>query len=155
MIRYDLKCAEGHSFDSWFQSSSAYDKLAAAGMVACAICGGTKVEKAIMAPRVSTSDKATPKTPAHPATEDTQAPAPKLTDTASDTEKMLSEMRKHIEKNATYVGGNFAAEARAQHLGDAPERAIYGEAKPEDVKKLIEDDVPVAPLPFTPTRKTS
>lgn len=150
MIRYDLKCAEGHTFDSWFQSSSAYDKLAAAGMVSCVICGGTKVEKAIMAPRVSTSDKA----PVAPAAEPTEAPAPKLTQN-SDTEKMLAEMRKHIEKNATYVGGNFAAEARAQHLGDAPERAIYGEAKPEDVKKLIEDDVPVAPLPFTPTRKTS
>lgn len=150
MIRYDLKCAEGHTFDSWFQSSSAYDKLAAAGMVSCVICGGNKVEKAIMAPRVSTSDKA----PVAPAPEHTAAPAPKLTEN-SDTEKMLAEMRKHIEKNATYVGGNFAAEARAQHLGDAPERAIYGEAKPEDVKKLIEDDVPVAPLPFTPTRKTS
>ncbi|MCT4578349.1 DUF1178 family protein [Donghicola sp.] len=150
MIRYDLKCAEGHSFDSWFQSSSAYDKLAAAGMVSCAICGSTKVEKAIMAPRVSTSDKAAAAVP----TEPVEAPAPKLTDN-SKTEKMLAEMRKHIEKNATYVGGNFAAEARAQHLGDAPERAIYGEAKPEDVKKLIEDDVPVAPLPFTPTRKTS
>lgn len=150
MIRYDLKCAEGHTFDSWFQSSSAYDKLAAAGMVSCVICGGTKVEKAIMAPRVSTSDKA----PVAPAAEPAEAPAPKLTEN-SDTEKMLAEMRKHIEKNATYVGGNFAAEARAQHLGDAPERAIYGEAKPEDVKKLIEDDIPVAPLPFTPTRKTS
>ncbi len=150
MIRYDLKCAEGHTFDSWFQSSSAYDKLAAAGMVSCVICGGTKVEKAIMAPRVSTSDKA----PVAPMAEPAEAPAPKLTQN-SDTEKMLAEMRKHIEKNATYVGGNFAAEARAQHLGDAPERAIYGEAKPEDVKKLIEDDVPVAPLPFTPTRKTS
>lgn len=155
MIRYDLKCAEGHSFDSWFQSSSAYDKLAAAGMVACAICGGTKIEKAIMAPRISTSDKAKTQAPDHAPSEEARPPAPKLTDTASDAEKMLSEMRKHIEKNATYVGGNFAAEARAQHLGDSPERAIYGEAKPEDVKKLIEDDVPVAPLPFTPTRKTS
>lgn len=154
MIRYDLKCAEGHMFDSWFQSSSAYDKLAAAGMVSCVICGGTKVEKAIMAPRVSTSDKASVAPKVEPAPEPAEAPAPKLTEN-SDAEKMLSEMRKHIEKNATYVGGNFAAEARAQHLGDAPERAIYGEAKPEDVKKLIEDDVPVAPLPFTPTRKTS
>jgi hypothetical protein len=119
MIRYDLKCAEGHSFDSWFQSSSAYDKLAAAGMVSCAICGSTKVEKAIMAPRVSTSNKAAAAVP----TEPVEAPAPKLTDN-SKTEKMLAEMRKHIEKNATYVGGNFATEARAQHLGAAPERAI-------------------------------
>lgn len=123
-------------------------------MVSCVICGGTKVEKAIMAPRVSTSDKASVAPKVEPAPEPAEAPAPKLTEN-SDAEKMLSEMRKHIEKNATYVGGNFAAEARAQHLGDAPERAIYGEAKPEDVKKLIEDDVPVAPLPFTPTRKTS
>ncbi|NVO28425.1 DUF1178 family protein [Donghicola sp. C2-DW-16] len=153
MIRYDLKCADGHVFDSWFQSSSAYDKLAAACMVSCAICGGTKVEKALMAPRVTTSDKAAAPKPQTTAPQPQEAP--KLSEPASDVEKALIEMRKHIEKNATYVGGNFAKEARAQHTGEAPERAIYGEAKPEEAKALIEEGVQIAPLPFTPTRKTS
>ena len=151
MIRYDLKCADGHKFDSWFQSASAYDKLAAAGMVSCAICGSTKVEKALMAPRVTTSDKAA-KAPAP------TEPAPEKADlrTPQDpAQEALAAMRKHVEDNATYVGKDFTTEARAQHDGDAPARAIYGEAKLEDAKKLIEDGVPVAPLPFLPARKTN
>jgi hypothetical protein len=50
---------------------------------------------------------------------------------------------------------NFAAEARRIHAGDAPERAIHGEARAEEAKKLIEEGVPVAPLPFLPARKVN
>jgi len=53
MIRYALKCAEGHSFESWFQSADAFDGLAAKGLVSCAVCGGTDVKKALMAPKVA------------------------------------------------------------------------------------------------------
>jgi len=63
-------------------------------------------------------------------------------------EAALRELREHIEKNATDVGDNFADEARAIHDGDKPERAIFGQAKLEDAKALIEDGVPVAPLPW-------
>ena len=52
MIQYTLKCDQDHRFDSWFQSGEAFDKLKAAGMVACAVCGSANVDKAIMAPRV-------------------------------------------------------------------------------------------------------
>jgi hypothetical protein len=92
-----------------------------------------------MAPRVSTSKthKGALTAPAHPA------------------EQALAEMRKKVEANSEYVGPKFADEARKMHLGDAPERAIYGEAKMEDAKKLIEDGVPVLPLPFKPNRSTN
>ncbi|MFW2542476.1 DUF1178 family protein [Primorskyibacter sp. 2E107] len=142
MIQYSLKCAEGHQFDSWFQSASAFDKLQAAGHVACAICGASDVEKALMAPRVSSApkDDSAPNTLSRPAT-----PA----------EQAIARMRDHVEKNATYVGGNFAKEARDMHLGDAPERPIWGEANVQQAKALIEDGIPIAPLPFTPTRKSN
>lgn len=142
MISYKLKCEHGHSFDSWFQSADAFDRLKAAGHVSCALCGSTNVEKAIMAPRVTPGrDRATPKPPA-------KTPPPEMP-------AALQEMKRQVEENASYVGKDFATEARAQHLGDAPERPIYGEAKPEDAKSLIEDGVPVLPLPFTPTRNTN
>ena len=64
-------------------------------------------------------------------------------------------MREHVEKHSTYVGGSFAKEARAMHLGDTPERPIWGEANPTEAKALIEDGIPIAPLPFIPTRKTN
>jgi len=143
MIQYSLKCENDHSFDSWFASADAYDKLADNGMVSCAVCGSTKVSKAIMAPRVRT-------------TKGKEAPvAPTLPTEKSAAEPALAKMRAQVEQNSEYVGTNFATEARSMHLGDAPERAIYGEAKPEEAKSLIEDGIPVTPLPFMPTRKSN
>ena len=136
MIRYDLKCAKGHAFDSWFGSSADFEKLQNAGMVSCAICGESEVSKAVMAPRVSTAD-------------DRPLSAP-----ASTAEQMVKELRKQIEANADNVGKDFVKEARKIHDGDAPERPIYGEAKLEDAKALIDEGIPVAPLPWS-TRKSN
>ena len=179
MINYSLKCAQGHSFDSWFQSASAFDKLSAAGLVACAFCGSTDVEKAIMAPRVRTGRKAVsgigepernaPEIsesqqekvgpPAGAAATRPEAGAGALSapqeGQAGEMEKALGELRRRVEANSDYVGKDFASEARAMHLGDAPERAIHGEAKPEEAKALIDEGIPVLPLPFGPGRKTN
>lgn len=150
MIQYALKCSKGHSFDSWFQSAEAYDKLAAAGMVTCAVCGDSNVEKAIMTPRVRPARSAA-KVPQQSEAE----PVASLSEPTSEMEKALAEARKQIEENSDYVGQDFASEARAMHMGDAPERSIYGEANIEDAKSLIDDGVPVTPLPFMPNRKTN
>ncbi|MBY6068104.1 DUF1178 family protein [Leisingera aquaemixtae] len=168
MIQYSLKCADGHSFDSWFQSAAAFDKLAAAGMVSCAVCGGTQVDKAIMAPRVRPGRKAVsgvgepePKPAAAAASAPVPAAAPAasspgmLSRPSGEVEKALAELRKKVEENSDYVGNNFVREARAMHLGEAPERAIHGEAKLEDARELIEEGVPVMPLPFRPGRKSN
>ena len=148
MIQYTLKCSRDHRFDSWFQSADAFDKLNAAGMVACVVCGDTDVSKAMMAPRVRTARKAAAPEHAQEAERPLAAPA-------SDAERALADLKKKIEDNSDYVGMNFAKEARAIHSGDKPERAIYGEAKIEDAKALIEEGVPVAPLPFRVTRKSN
>ena len=146
MIRYSLKCAEGHGFESWFQSADAFEALAARGMLSCVICGGTDVKKAVMAPRVAVRD---------------QAPAPKpadkkeLSGPASPAEQALKAFRAHLEKTSTYVGGKFAEEARKIHLGDAPERTIHGEASGAEARALIDDGVPIAPLPFVPKSKSN
>ena len=80
---------------------------------------------------------------------------PSLKTPETDAEKALMALRKHVETNAQYVGGNFADEARAMHDGTSPERAIYGEAQPEQARALINEGIPVAPLPFAPTRKAN
>ncbi len=149
MIQFTLKCDNDHQFDSWFQSSGAFDKLQAAGMVACAICGSGSVEKAVMAPRVqdSRTRAATPSGTPHPATP--------LSTPQNPAEQALAEMRRTVEENSEYVGLKFAQEARDMHSGDAPERAIHGEAGPDEAKALIEEGVPVTPLPFIPGRKTN
>lgn len=141
MIQYALKCAQGHNFDSWFQSAGAFDKLSAAGMISCAVCGGSDVEKAIMAPRVGAGSEPEDAGP--------------LSKPASPAEQALAELRRKIEQNSDYVGVNFAAEARAIHDGTAPERSIYGEAKTSEVRELLDDGVPVARLPFASNRKAN
>ena len=135
MIRYSLKCEKDHTFDSWFQSAEAFEKLLTGGMITCSVCGALGVEKAIMAPQVRparNSDK--PKGP--------------LSAPASPAEQALAEMRKKVEENSENVGTDFAKEARAIHDGDAPERAIHGEAKIQDAKELIDDGIAVTPLPW-------
>lgn len=145
MIRYALKCDRGHAFESWFKSAEAFDALRGAGHVNCAVCGSVSVDKAVMAPRVSSARDAAATTDAD-AARDAKA---------AEVKAALAQMRKHVETHSTYVGGNFAREARAMHLGDAPERAIHGEARPEEAKALIEDGVPVMPLPFLPKSKVN
>ncbi len=149
MIRYTLRCENDHSFDSWFQSAEGFDALKSAGHVTCPDCGSASVEKALMAPRVR------PARSAAKASETVPEKAPDLRTPEDAKAAALAELREHVEKNSDYVGLNFASEARAMHDGDKPHRPIYGEAKTEDAKKLIEDGVPVAPLPFTPKAKTN
>ena len=151
MIQYALKCSSDHSFDSWFQSAAAFDKLSAAGMVTCAVCGCDQVEKAVMTPQVRPARKAVVKSePVEAATGQVGVSTP-----STEIENVLSELRRKVEENSDYVGHDFAKEARKIHLGDSPERAIYGEAKPEEARALVEDGVPVTPLPFIPLRKAN
>ncbi|MCB6178839.1 DUF1178 family protein [Rhodobacter sp. Har01] len=145
MIRYALTCKAGHGFESWFASAEAYAALAGTGQLACPVCGLRQIEKALMAPSVR------PARTAESAAEE----RPKLGLPATELETALAELRRQVEANSEYVGMNFVAEARAIHDGAAPERSIYGEARPDEAKRLIEDGVPVAPLPFRPARKTN
>lgn len=146
MIRFTLRCDNDHRFESWFQSGSAFDRLVAGGHVACTVCGSEKVEKAMMAPQVNSGEASEAPEEAKP---------PRLQQPASKAEEALAEFRRKVEESSDYVGGDFAREARAIHDGEAPERAIYGEARVDEARKLLEDGVPVAPLPFLPNRKAN
>jgi hypothetical protein len=145
MIHYSLKCEAGHGFDSWFKGAEAFSALLAAGQLSCPVCGSGTVEKELMAPAVRPARKAETAAPVRP---DLSAPA-------SDLEEKIAALRRQIEENSEYVGMNFAAEARRIHSGDAPERTIHGEAKPDEARAMIEDGLPVAPLPFLPARKVN
>lgn len=137
MIRYSLRCKDGHDFDGWFRSSDAFDTLRAAGQVTCTTCGSAEVEKGLMTPSVATREKVDLKTPREP------------------REIAIEKLRNEVEKNSDYVGMSFASEARAMHEGDVPQRAIHGEAKLDEARKLLEDGIPVVPLPFMPRHRTN
>jgi hypothetical protein len=138
MIKYALGCAKGHAFESWFPDSAAYEKQRKRGFVACPECGSTRVDKAIMAPAVVGGERAGGES----------GPGIVVDDRCRQTRELMRRMRREIEANTEDVGAKFPQEARAIHLGDAPERAIRGRASLEDARSLVEDGISVLPLPM-------
>lgn len=134
MIRYQLICEHDHEFEGWFGSSSDFDQQAKAGLLMCPDCASPKVEKAIMAPNVSTGRKKD-KIAAD------QAKAMKMMNKAAES------IRQKIADECDYVGDKFADEARAIHYGEKDERPIYGEATNEDAAALSDEGIEVARLP--------
>jgi hypothetical protein len=144
VIRYSLACDKGHSFESWFQNSKSSDGQLKRGLVACPVCDSTKVSKAIMAPAV----KASRKQKAEPVSQ----PVALLSEKEQETRKMLKALHEHVKKNAEHVGEQFPKLARKMHYEEIPPRSIYGEAKPDEVRDLLEEGVDVAPLPSLPDK---
>jgi len=138
MIRYALACADGHEFEGWFSASADYDDQRERGLLACPVCDSHEVAKQIMAPAVAGRGR----------------------DAAADGAKRammmeaMGQIRRHVENNFDYVGDSFAREARAIHEGKSEQRGIYGEASKAEVKALVADGVPIAPLPPEPPKKT-
>ena len=163
MILYTLACENGHTFESWFASSAAYDKQVKRSLVACPLCNSAKVEKALMAPRLSGTKKrgdAAAPTPAPvsepslPATAPA-APAPvaMMSPQEHELRKKLKEIREHLTKNADYVGQKFPEEARKMHYGEIEHRSIYGEASPDQAKELHDEGIEFHPLPVLPDER--
>jgi hypothetical protein len=151
MIRYTLSCERGHEFESWFANSEAYDKQAKRKLVTCPICNSAKVEKAMMAPSLTSSQARTdivepPPPPATPA----KAPVAMMSPPERELRQKLKELRDHVTKNATNVGAKFPEEARKIHYGETEHRSIYGEASPEEAKALHEEGIEFHPLPTLP-----
>ncbi|EFI53183.1 DUF1178 family protein [Afipia sp. 1NLS2] len=155
MIRYALRCECGHTFESWFQSSSAYETQHRRHLVTCPACESAKVEKAIMAPRLASKGTKAAPAPEPAATPDTPAATSPLA-MAPEVQELvtkLRELREHVEKNAENVGRRFPNEARKIHYGDSEHRAIYGQATAEETRSLLDEGVEVMPLPLLPDER--
>jgi hypothetical protein len=131
MILFDLRCKDGHAFEAWFRDGAAYEDQAAAGDLACPVCGSAEVSKALMAPAVNSR--------------------PKI-DVAQTAEAMRlwRRVQNHIEKNFDHVGPRFAEEARKIHHGEAEKRSIYGEATKAEAKELRDEGIDVNQIPWLP-----
>jgi hypothetical protein len=131
MILFDLRCKDGHAFEAWFRDGAAYQDQAAAGDLACPVCGSAEVTKALMAPAVSSRPKVDPVQ-------------------AAEAMRLWRRVQNHIEKNFDHVGPKFAEEARKIHHGEAEKRSIYGEATKAEAKELRDEGIEVNQIPWLP-----
>ena len=148
MIRYSLICASGHEFESWFSNSKACDSQLKRKLVACPICDSVKVQKAIMAPSlIGARQKQDRKV------EGERQPAALLSDKDRELRAALKSLREHVQQNAEHVGPKFPKLAREMHYGETEKRSIYGDAKPEEVRDLLDEGVEVQLLPILPEER--
>ena len=132
MIKYNLTCKCGGSFESWFLSSSKFDYLCKKKLIKCIYCGSLSVKKSVMAPNLpSKSNKIF-----------------KRTKLERNIKKQLLDVRKYIEKNCKNVGENFTREARSIHYDKKTSQGIYGKATPEETSELLEEGIEVATIPW-------
>jgi hypothetical protein len=176
MIKYALICDQGHTFESWFSNAQGYETQVKRGFVECPTCQTKQVSKAMMAPAVSTSRRkealraqtaamaaaamqaqaasapAAP-APAPAATPEPAQPVALLDESQQALRAMVRELHEKLTENSTDVGDRFASEARDMQSGDAPQRPIHGRATLEEARSLIEEGVPVMPLPTLPDER--
>ena len=132
MIKYNLKCKCGATFESWFASSREFDSLSKRRLIKCIYCESSTIKKSVMAPNLSSkSNKVFKKT--------------KL---EKNIKKQLLDIRRYIEKNCKNVGENFTQEARNIHYDKKTSKGIYGKATAEETSELLEEGIVVATIPW-------
>ena len=132
MIKYNLICECGKTFESWFSSSVECDVLRRKKLINCIYCDSTSIKKSIMAPNLfSKSDE-----------------TPNKTKLEKDMKKQLLEIRKYIEKNCKNVGANFPQVARSIHYDKKTSKGIYGKATLEETVELLEEGIDIATVPW-------
>jgi hypothetical protein len=132
MIKYNLICECGKTFESWFSSSVEYDVLKRKKLINCIYCDSTSIKKSIMAPNLFSKSNETSK-------------KIKL---EKDIKKQLLEFRKYVEKNCKNVGASFPQEARSIHYDNKTSKGIYGKATPEETAELLEEGIDIATIPW-------
>ena len=159
MIKYALLCESGHAFDSWFSDSESFDTQAKRGFVECPVCQSKQVTKALMSPAVSTSRRreairesadTTPAAVPAPNAAPPPAPVALLDERQQQMRAMIRELHQKLTENSVDVGDKFPEEARRMHDGETPQRSIRGQATLEEAKALVEDGIPVLPIPTLP-----
>lgn len=137
MIRFSLRCDGDHAFDAWFRNSEDFERQTDRRLVECPHCGSSSVEKALMAPSVSTGRKR-------------EQIALAMGEEQKRVLTQLKELAEKVKREADDVGDRFAEEARKIHFGETEARGIYGQATPDEARALIEDGVEFMPIPVFP-----
>ena len=140
MIKYNLECSCGETFESWFQNSNEYEKLLKKNLINCYVCGRSKtVKKSIMAPSIATSK-----------TFVAEKDVEQKKEFFKNVKSKIRELNDYVAKNAEFVGDKFVSEVRSIHYDKKKKRNIYGNATLEETKELQEEGIDVATIPWAP-----
>ena len=140
MIKYNLECSCGETFESWFQNSNEYEKLLKKNLINCYVCGRSKtVKKSIMAPSVATSK-----------TSVVEKDVEQKKEFFKNVKSKIRELNDYVAKNAEFVGDKFVSEVIYIHYDKKKKRNIYGNATLEETKELQEEGIDVATIPWAP-----
>ena len=159
MILYRLRCSGGHEFESWFKDSKTYERQEKKSLIGCAVCGDSKVERALMAPRLGKGSRKGDTEAAAPPPAPPQAAVPAVAEQQmaalarhmpKELREALIKVREHVEKNCEHVGERFAEEARKIHYGESDKRGIYGQTSEDEAQALAEEGIEFGRLPWVP-----
>jgi len=157
MILYRLRCSHGHEFESWFKDSKTYERQEKKSLIGCAVCGDSKIARAIMAPRIGKAAKGGKVEAPTPAPTAPSTSSPEQQQMAAMARRMPKELREallkvraEVEKNCEHVGDKFAEEARKIHYGESDKRGIYGETSDDEAEALADEGIEFGRLPWIP-----
>ena len=134
MIKYNLKCHNGHEFDSWFSKSNEFDNLRKKKLLECIFCPSKKINKSIMAPMISGVKK--------------ENDTSKIDKNLLNEKNQLIMFRKYIENNFEYVGKNFSKKVREIYYDKKRKKTIYGTTTPEEREELAEEGIDLFSVPW-------
>ena len=135
MIKYNLKCSNGHEFKSWFSDSNEFDKLNKKKLLECIYCSSKKIQKSIMAPMISGIKLKEDNTNL-------------LNEKLSSKKNELLQIRKYIEKNFEFVGDKFSQKVREVYYDKKNRKMIYGTTTPEERDELAEEGIDLLSVPW-------
>ena len=135
MIKYNLKCSNGHEFISWFSDSLEFDKLNKKKLLECIYCSSKKINKSIMAPMISGGKLK----------EDSSN---LLNEKLSDKKKELLQIRNYIEKNFEFVGDKFSQKVREVYYDKKTRKTIYGSTTKKEREELAEEGIDLISIPW-------
>ena len=139
MIVFNLVCKSCQfEFEGCFDNSKDYEKQIRNNLINCPNCNSLSIKKFLMSPNLSKKSNAK--------------------NSIKNKKTVINNIKKYkkiIEKNFDYVGSDFTDEAKKMKYGEIDERPIYGEASVDLTKELLDEEISVVPLPWTPSKKTN
>ena len=141
MIKYRLECNNCYkSFDSWFSSSSEFEKLKSKNFLDCHFCNSKDIKKTLMAPSILNLKQKKENKAKNKKTQEIQ--------------KKVLEFQNFIRDNFENVGDDFAYKARSLHYNSKKNtKGIYGNATKKQISELQEEGIESQLFPWIDNKK--